>query len=163
MSGNQTWPPTSTLHLFPWITAVLSWLVFFFSLNSGPKSTGSKWTSTGSLQYMLILKEWLMNIADTNTFNWKVWLSFWCEGTFAQMNHHGCGGIFLEWITLVNSLAGGHTPVWTFHSLRQWYCCWLYPLCHEAHWQVGTYLDTHTHSVKRRRMQCLSLDLNRVN
>lgn len=34
--------------------------------------------------------------------------------------------------------------------------CWLYSVCHALHWQVGTYLDTHTHTDFKKGKECNS-------
>lgn len=71
MSGSWTWPPTSTLHLFP--ESVLT--VFLLLLQLRAKI---HWIEMNKhwLPDKLMLKEWLMNIADAMHSNWKILLSF---------------------------------------------------------------------------------------
>lgn len=162
MSGNQAWPH-QLFTSFPESLQCLADSVFLLL------------ELCAKIHWIKMNKHWLPTVhantermADEHSrhkYNrLKGLAELWFEGTFAQMNHRGCGGTFLEWITLVKALTGGHTPVWTFHSSRQWYWCWLYLLCHAVNWQVGTYLDTHTHWLKREKneMVSLSLDLSGV-
>lgn len=85
----------------------------------------------------------------------------WCEGTLSQMNHCGCGGIFLVWITLVETLAGGHTSVWTFHSARQWCRVLLTLPCVSCTTLTDQHLPGHTHPLNKKEKNAiasLSLD-----
>lgn len=161
MSGSWTWPPTSTLHLFP--ESVLT--VFLLLLQLRAKI---HWIEMNKhwLPDKLMLKEWLMNIADAMHSNWKILLSFDAK---AHTHTHTCTHslfLSLRWTTAAAreyswdeslssrlSLVAIHQCELSTALVSDAVRCWLYPVRHAVPWQVGTYLDTHTHWIKRRRMR----------
>lgn len=115
------------------------------------------------LSNMLILKEWLMNIADavhpTESSGWAL----------MQRHTHTHSH---RWTTVAVEEYSWNEPHLSRLSLVAIQCelstalisdafwCWLYPVCHALPWQVGTYLDTHTHWFKKEWNAIVSLSLD---